>query len=506
MGHNRSAFTAPSWDPLDWTRQVMGWWRRVRLPSIVGGTATAAVDPSYHALSGSTRRLCAAAQLDAGFRAHVLRTTVHERHQAIAPSYGIDVPQVVKHCLVANRRELIRDAWLTVLLITFIPALWLGTLKSHMAMMLLILTAAYAVVWIYELSVHHVVETRLRNGRFRPYDMACDADCSDTLSQVADRQNANLIVYGDYYPFVGSGTVELDRWPLTVDIRRAPNRRRRNAPVAPMPFQCRELYDHVRLGVKRLGLDDVTVEERLYVNGRSLREKPEFLPDRFTQPNPRVDPATLERFVGRPTQAVRHYQCIQAITWGGDLVISFLLRFEIAGGHLFAEATTLVLGPIQKRYRAIDQLPCTPLLTKVLHLVPAVATGALAEMPKAPLRLVGRVHSAWSRGREEKRDRDRISGALDHNYGALSSLRQGVSSSTPAHHFQVRDTYKYVMILKSHLIESIAEFLDEKGVDTAPLRRQGITVLNNIWNQGLMVDGDVQAHNVAGGKDASIIS
>jgi hypothetical protein len=459
----------------------------------------------------STRYLCAAAQLDPTFRAQVLRSTIEERHRAIAPSFGVDVPQVVKHCLMADRRELMRDVCMTALLIAVVPALLLGTPTSRLALTLLILAAAYAIIWIDELSVHHVIETRLRGGRFRPYELTFNVERNDVLSQVADRENANLIVYGRYHPFVGSG-VEIERWPLTVDLRREARRRRGNTPPTPERFECRELYDHVAEAVEHLGLDGVTVEERLYVNGRSLRDKPEMLSDPFTRPSPRVEPSTFEEFVGRAASGVRHYQCIQAVTWSGDLVLSFLIRFEITGGHLFVEVTVLALGPIHRRYKQIDRLPYIPLWRKALELVPGAATGALGQMPRAPSRLIDRIHCAWCRRRDEKRNRDLISVAIDYNYGAVSSLRERVSSTVHAHHFQERDTTKYIRIVEGRVLYAIVEFLDAKGVDTTALKKQETTIMNNIFNHkgnivnsGTMVaGGTIDAENIAGGKGARV--
>ena len=50
-----------------------------------------------------TRYLAAAAYLDETFRAEVLAQTMRQKHRFIAPSYGVDIGCVVRHCLASRR-------------------------------------------------------------------------------------------------------------------------------------------------------------------------------------------------------------------------------------------------------------------------------------------------------------------------------------------------------------------------------------------------------------------
>ena len=76
-------------------------------------------------LSNATRYLCAGAYLDSGFMRQVLEQVVYPAHRGVAPSYGIDVAPIARHCLRASRRVLARDAVITILLaigVAFLPA------------------------------------------------------------------------------------------------------------------------------------------------------------------------------------------------------------------------------------------------------------------------------------------------------------------------------------------------------------------------------------------------
>jgi hypothetical protein len=67
-------------------------------------------------MSNTTRYLCAAAYLDPHFAGTVLRELMGSR-RAVAPSRGIDLIPVIRHCLAARRLRIIRDTVLTFLLV-----------------------------------------------------------------------------------------------------------------------------------------------------------------------------------------------------------------------------------------------------------------------------------------------------------------------------------------------------------------------------------------------------
>jgi hypothetical protein len=58
---------------------------------------------------GATRYLCCGAELDEEFANKTLRELFVQPKRAIAPSYGIDLVPIVKHCVKARRRRTVRD-------------------------------------------------------------------------------------------------------------------------------------------------------------------------------------------------------------------------------------------------------------------------------------------------------------------------------------------------------------------------------------------------------------
>jgi hypothetical protein len=70
--------------------------------------------PSY---SDATRYLCVGAERDESFAHHVLTELFDRPSRAIAPSYGIDVGPIVKHCVKGQRRRLARDLTLCLVIL-----------------------------------------------------------------------------------------------------------------------------------------------------------------------------------------------------------------------------------------------------------------------------------------------------------------------------------------------------------------------------------------------------
>src|SRR5260370_11303683 len=68
-------------------------------------------------LTNATRYLCAAAYLDPTFANAVIGELVASR-RAVAPSIGIDLGPVIRHCLNSRRIQLIRDVILAILLVS----------------------------------------------------------------------------------------------------------------------------------------------------------------------------------------------------------------------------------------------------------------------------------------------------------------------------------------------------------------------------------------------------
>src|SRR4051794_32994186 len=74
--------------------------------------------------SDATRYLCAAAYLNDAFARRALDEVLYPPPRALAPAYGVDPATVVRHCIGARRRILVRDAVLTAVIVAMLVVNW----------------------------------------------------------------------------------------------------------------------------------------------------------------------------------------------------------------------------------------------------------------------------------------------------------------------------------------------------------------------------------------------
>ncbi|GLY19625.1 hypothetical protein Kisp01_66390 [Kineosporia sp. NBRC 101677] len=84
-------------------------------PSTAGPVLADGRTGSPWASSEATRYLCVGAYLDRNFRRRVMSEVLGAEHRAVAPSYGIDIIPVLRHCLRAQTRERLRNIAFAVL-------------------------------------------------------------------------------------------------------------------------------------------------------------------------------------------------------------------------------------------------------------------------------------------------------------------------------------------------------------------------------------------------------
>jgi hypothetical protein len=89
--------------------------------------------------SDATRYLCAGGELEEEFANQVISELFAQPRRSVAPSYGIDLVSIAKHCLKGRRRRAIRDIALLVLLV---PLLVLFPVLTVLAVLLAFLLQA----------------------------------------------------------------------------------------------------------------------------------------------------------------------------------------------------------------------------------------------------------------------------------------------------------------------------------------------------------------------------
>ena len=263
------------------------------------------------------------------------------------------------------------------------------------------------------------------------------------------------------------------------------------------------LYECVEREIAALRLERVTVQDRLYVNGRDIRDDQRFLRHPLDKPNYRVDESVMRRaMLEQDEKHLRHYRCVRVVDWKGELVLSIFLRFSRLSHNLFVEATYYLLTPLGERFREVDRMPPNLRFKHVFGMLVLVLIKTPFLTLFAPFAVLNCGIEALKRRSEEREQEELIQDNPSFDYGAAFSFRQWASANEYRRYFQKLDKEMYLKVLEKNILDAIIEFLEEHDVDVSDVKQRQSTILNN----GVMVTsgGTVNADNLAAGKGATV--
>lgn len=267
----------------------------------------------------------------------------------------------------------------------------------------------------------------------------------------------------------------------------------------PIPFTVEELYGFVTADLRGLNIDSLRVESRLFVNGRDIRDESWILPDKFARPLTVVDDALVQKFLGAPTERIRHYLVVQVVEWYGELVVSIFLRFTQVGGTLFSEAAYFLLPPLREEYHEVDDILPVPDMRTVMRLIAKATVATPALLGLSPFFVGQRILSGPRRWFDRRSILRRIRNSPMFDYGSATSVRESGMSGNYRRYFQKLDREMYVKLVQQRILDSITEFLDQRNIDTSDLKERQISIMNN----GVIVSGgSIQAESLAVGAGA----
>jgi hypothetical protein len=473
--------------------------------------------------SETTRLLCAAAYLERTFRDLVIKFCLDGRHRALGACFGLDMPTVVRHCRRAKRILGRRALFLSPLAIVALIAL-LGSssdlevaspnLSGLIGLLVLVYLISFAICLYFESRARAIVTQNFLRGNYKP-DALLKGD-STPVSYLQEAETGNTVIYSGFTPFVGSGE-NVGAWSFALDLRKragdgavsmqSGTNRPANLSASELDLVTLEaLYARVAGDIAELNLDRVTVQDKLYVNGRDIRDDNRLLSDPLGRPRYQVTEQVMtSAMLEQAEKQLRHYRCIRVVDWSGELVLSIFLRFSKLSHNLFVEASYFLLTPVAERFRAVDSMSPHFKLGRFINLllVTAIKTPFLTLW--APFELLGRISARirrWSARREED---ELIRENPTFDYGAAFSFRQWASSNEYRRYFQRLDKEMYLKVLEKNILDSILTFLEENDVDVSELKQRQTTILNhgvilsggNMTTQNLSVGVGAKVENVA---------
>ncbi len=402
------------------------------------------------------------------------------------------LPFLIVGFLVRSTRRVFAQIYLLLLLSLIFPLL------------ILCFLVAWLIIVIEQISSHGASAAQLAKGRFRPdsNSWSLDPKVVNNISKAFQAQSSNVVVYSGYSPFAGSGD-NISGWSFAIDISKRKEGLLSTQGGSVRPFRVSELYADITNAIAQLGLGNVSLEDKLYVNGQSIKDDVNFLPDRFSRPYSWVDPAFVKMFEDQPLEHIRYYKCIRVTSWDGEMLLSIFVRLRLAGKNLFVEADYELLPPVKERYHEIDTIEPTLTASKFFKFArrtflstPLLWLHSIVDIGKYIF------HEQILASRRANTNKS-ISENPAFDYGTSTSLREIASSPYYLLYFQRLDKEMYVKIIERQLLDTIVHFLDARNIDTTDLKARESTILNN----GVIVAGGTfTAGNLAVGEKANATS
>lgn len=450
-------------------------------------------------LSGATRYLAAAAYTDKGFRDKAIAIGEDE-FRARAPELGIDADAVLQHCAAARRQMGWRNLALCIPLILLALTGIIGEIIQFPGDFVYVLesyTFPISIAWIAMAVIAFIAKIHTQHFTLTEKFGAGRRGVSPSAPSLvaASATSNNVVTYGAFSPFVGSG-YDIGGWSFAINLEQTSPETREDTPA---DFSTSELYDALRDGFLRLGIASLSLSDRLYVDGRRLRDDRRFLPDILSRPVTEVGSDIIEEYVSKSGRNVRHYLCLEIADWNGEVVLSSFIRAKKNDTSLFIENSNFLLPPMKNEYYEIDKLSSSRLASNVV-------SWCITSIVSGPFLALAAPFSLWrflmaklnKRGIRRQRRREIRHDPL-YNYGALQSIRELGTANAWHVYFQKLDREMHSKVVQQQLLDVVVRFLEEHGIDTSQIRDRGSHILNN----GVIVSGGtISAESLAVGEGA----
>jgi hypothetical protein len=478
--------------------------------------------------SNITRYLCAAAQNDHNFRNQFLENILNERYRVINIPEGVDLVSIAKHCINARHRELIRNIVIAILFLIewkicelggscdsnsihdffstpsfpsfgkmiwdiFLPSSFLSFFFFFLVWMIIVVE-----VWI---TRYQIIAKYLLKHNFNDVISTnkSEAKIRNKFSGIIDEENSNVVIYSGFSPFIGSGE-NIKDWSFTLDISKS--KEDVKSLQKPKIFTVEEIYSYIDSDINKLNLQEISIQDKIFVNGQCIRGDDRFLPNPVRRPLTQVSASTIEEFVGGQSDSIRYYKCIRINSWQQEVTLSVFLRFFKLHQNLFVETSYFFLPPLKEEYHKIDRIQPRPTWRQLLKIFPETFLTAIGLFQFTIFILIGNLFKSiiiWNRQRVNQH---LIRENPMFDYGASTSLRELSSSDSYNHYFQKTDGEMYLKLIESQILASIINFLDAHDIDTSDLQTKQNTILNN----GVIVaGGSFKTKNLSVGERATSV-
>lgn len=462
----------------------------------------------------STRLVCAKLYEGGLWISYYILDRIKNRpFYARSPEFGLNLDLIMKHAKKAFASHLQFQLAAAILIIFG----WISYSVNSTVSMLTIIAAVIVIRadYIYHRNI------ALNNFSKKSYNPGYNLNnllIDHGLFGEEEAKTQNVVVFGDYYPFLGAGN-KIKNWNFVVDLTKK-SKMAKISEVLPQQFSIQDIYKNVYNDILSKDLPNISLRYILFADGNEL-DKSGFL---FSKD--KVDPVISldEKFIfdeGHKNiyNEYRTYIKIEYLDKIRTTLFSIFLRFSITGKELFGECTFHVLPPIDESRYNIDRISRNDIyfilkFGSISLAMIILATWAISVTPLSGivfavlfllvlLPLIAILLAHITEYIVNVTTKERVERGEPHNYGKIKTFREIIAKSDYKNYYSAQDIVMIQNSIEQTVINSIANLLDEKGIDSSILREDVMSFVN----QGIMMfGGKLQAENIAVGASAKIFN
>lgn len=493
----------------------------------------------------STRLVCAKLYEGGLLSAYEILSNIRRKpFKGKSPEFELDIDNITKHAEVAFKRHM-KFALLAIGLS------FLGLITHGFS---IDISCIFSVFAICLLSLKPILDRNVACENFVKSNYNPDYNLHESskngvltefcnwitqnniISDEDEGKKQNIILFGDYFPFLGAGK-RVRNWNFVIDSSKKQKKESNNMNDSnvscedssipqedqdeeqnPDELSIKELYKAVSSEIENKAFPiNLPPKYILFADGKEA-DKTDFLLNKDDDSRPNtylesIDPFSKD-YKEDSFKDYRMYLHLKYHDKTRSTLFSTFLRFSKIGKNLFTECSFHVLTPIDEDIYNIDKLPINGslfslkrgiitfgLVAVYIMLVQSVITPtAIFALTTLPL---FKILNNGIKEDEYNSDAKKIKRGEPHNYGRLETFRETIASPDFKNYFSAQDIIMVQSTLEKSIINSVADLLDDKELDTSFLRGEMISFIN----KGIMqFGGQMETAQVVSGEGNQVTS
>ncbi|WP_292372909.1 hypothetical protein [Methanosarcina sp. UBA411] len=366
------------------------------------------------------------------------------------------------------------------------------------------------------------ISSETQNGIESILTKLCDWITRSNVIIEEDKGNSqNIILFGDYFPFLGAG-IKTRNWNFVTDLTKQKkglgslvefqNNQEKGSKISELSLK--ELYEAVCDRIDAKNLPNLSYKFILFADGNKedevgflLRDrlKPctynkqlQLLTDQLLNKSVENDQSeNIKSFFDICEEGIfkdyRTYFNISHLDKNRSTLFSTFLRLSKIEKELFAECSFYVLTPIDENIYNIDKLPKNNSFFTVKSMLVTVGLIIVyilfSELPYIGIilafvlfifavRPLAKILINRAKETEYSDDIEQIKRGEPHNYGLSKTFRETIASPDYKNYFGAQDIILIQNTIENAIIDSVADLLDAKGIDTSFIRSEMVSFIN----------------------------